>query len=333
MFTLIESKAEISKSHKKLVSSIRRDFTKKSVKNIGYPGGTTFNATVNTDGQYWFWSTDHDGTNEPNPRKLNWFGLFKEDTGLQISVEINTPYEGQTGMIAGYFARDNKTGSIYLIHSGRIGGGTEGVGKYTFLAWSNHSFVEVVDSQGDIRLGIVVMPVEGLATTKSAIAYIKTIVDFKETVRAGTVNTPEFRQKLQKLEDYYAESRGPRKGKRASTIDYLSRHGEVVDALYVWRKSQQLPVNGRFVKNILIDLGVEVNNQLAEIYEVKTSASRSDIYTALGQLFVHGINDNCKKIMVLPKKENLIPDLKTALEKLNVNIVRYELDETEAKII
>jgi len=333
MFSLVETKDEISKSHTKLVATIRRELKKKEVKNIGYPGGTTFDATVNTNGEYWFWTTDHNGPDEPNPRKLNWFGLFKEDTGLQISVEINTPYEGQNGMIAGYFARDNKTGAVYLIHSGRVGGGTEGVGKSTFLAWSNHSLVEVADSQGNIHLGIVVMPVEGVAATKSAISYIKTIVNFKEAVRAGLVNTPEFKQKMQKFEDYYAESRGRRKGKRASTIDYLSRHGEVVDALYDWRKSEGLPDGGRLVKNILIDLGVEVNNKLAEIYEVKTSTSRSDIYTALGQLFVHGINNNSKKIMVLPKNENLLSDLHTALEKLSVNIIRFELDEDKAIII
>jgi hypothetical protein len=33
------------------------------------------------------------------------------------------------------------------------------------------------------------------------------------------------------------------------------------------------------------------------------------------------------------KEENLIPDLKTALEKLNVNIIKFELDETKAIII
>jgi hypothetical protein len=333
MFSLLESKEEISKAHKKLVASIRRDFKTKSVKNIGYPGGTTFNATVHTNGQYWFWTKDHDDRSEPNPRKLNWFGLFNEGTGLQITVEINTPYKGQNGQIAGYFARDNKSGAIYLMHSGRVGGGTKGVGKATFLAWSEHQLTEVADSKGNIYEGIVVMPIEGIAASRPAITYIDTIVGFKKAVRAGEIETPEFKQKLKNFQDYYDESRGHRKGKRSATIDYLSRHGDVVSALHVWRKSQQLPNDGRIVKNVLIDLGVEVKNSLIEVYEVKTSTSRSDIYTALGQLFVHGTDNNCQKVMVLPKNEPIAADLNSALQTLNINIVRFELDEDKATII
>jgi hypothetical protein len=53
MFSLIESKEEIAKAQRKLEASIRRDFKNKSVKNIGYPGGKTFDARVSTDGNYW----------------------------------------------------------------------------------------------------------------------------------------------------------------------------------------------------------------------------------------------------------------------------------------
>jgi hypothetical protein len=177
------------------------------------------------------------------------------------------------------------------------------------------------------------MPIEGIAATRPAISYIDTIVRFKEAVRAGLIGSSEFKQKLKNFEDYYEESRGRRKGKRSATIDYFSRHGDVVDALHRWRKSQPLPKGGRLVKNVLIDLGVEVKKVLTEVYEVKTSTSRSDIYTALGQLFVHGTDDNCKKVMVLPEIDPLASDLYSALQKLNINIVKFELDEDKATII
>lgn len=106
MFSLIESKEEIAKAQRKLEAAIRRDFKTKAVKNIGYPGGTTFDAKVFTDGSYWYWSSDHDGEDIPNPRRLNWFGLFRGDADLQISVEINTAYEGRNDQVAGFFARD-----------------------------------------------------------------------------------------------------------------------------------------------------------------------------------------------------------------------------------
>ena len=52
MFSLIESKNEIAKAQRKLEVSIQRDFKMKKVKNIGYPGGTTRNAQIFTDGIY-----------------------------------------------------------------------------------------------------------------------------------------------------------------------------------------------------------------------------------------------------------------------------------------
>lgn len=117
MFSLIESKEEIVKAQRKLESTIRRDFKIKAVKNIGYPGGTNFDTEVFTDGSYWYWASDHDGENVPNPRRLNWFGLFTDNADLQISVEINTAYSGRNDQVAGFFARDNDTGSIYLLET------------------------------------------------------------------------------------------------------------------------------------------------------------------------------------------------------------------------
>lgn len=253
MFSLVESKEEIAKVQRKLEAAIHRDFATKAVKNIGYPGGTTFDAKVFTDGSYWHWSSDHNDKDIPNPRRLNWFGLFRGDADLQISVEINTAYEGRSDKVAGFFARDNGTGSIYLLHSGRVGGGTKGVGKAAFLAWTNQRPIDVIDSSGGIREGVLVMPIEGVAASRSVVRYVETIADFKQAVRAGDMASPEFQRKKKELDDFFAESRGRRKGQRSGEIDYLSRHGEVVDALYSWRSSSKLPKNGRLVKNVLID--------------------------------------------------------------------------------
>ena len=154
MFSLIESEEEIAKAQHKLEATIRRDFKRKVTKNIGYPGGTTFDARVVTNGNHWYWSSDYDGKNAPNPRRLNWFGLFRDDSNLQISVEINTAYKGRNNQVAGFFGRDNDTGKIYLLHSGRVGGGTKGVGKSAFMAWRDQLPIDVVDSSGDIREGI-----------------------------------------------------------------------------------------------------------------------------------------------------------------------------------
>ena len=333
MFSLIESKEEIAKAQHRLEAAICRDFKTKAVKNIGYPGGTTFDAKVFTNGSYWYYSSDYYGKNIPNPRRLNWFGLFRGDADLQISVEINTAYEGRNDQVAGFFARDNDTSSIYLMHSGRVGGGTEGVGKVAFLAWSNQHPIDVVDSSGDIKEGVLVMPIEGIAASRSAVRYVDIIASFKQAVRSGDMASPEFQRKKKELDDFFSESRGRRKGQRSEKIDYLSRHGEVVDALYSWRRSSALPKNGRLVKNILIDMGVEVGLDLVEVFEVKTSTARADVYAAIGQLMVHGTSDECRRVMVLPQKELIASDLKEAMQRLNIELLKFKLDEKAVTIV
>lgn len=333
MFSLIESKEGIAKAQRKLEAAIRRDFKTIAVKNIGYRGGKTHDAKVLSDGRHWFWSTDYKYSGTPNPRRLNWFGLFRKNVDLQITVEINIAYEGRNDQVAGFFARDNDTGLIYLLHSGGIGGGIKGVCKAAFLAWSEQRLVDVADSSGGIREGVLVMPIEGIAATRSAIRYIDAIARFKQAVRGGEIDTPKFRRRQQEFEDFYAESRGRRKGRRSGKIDYLSRHGDVVDALYAWRNSIALPKGSRLVKNVLIDMGIAVGRELVEVFEIKTSTSRSDIYAAIGQLMVHGTADGCKRVMVLPQREPIAPDLKEALQRLNIELLNFKLDEKKATIV
>src|SRR5271154_3864076 len=109
MFVLLESRKDIADAQRELEATIRRDFRDQVVKNIGYPSGTTFDAKVSTDHKHWFWSADKRDKSTRIHRRLNWFGEFNEDAGLQITVEVNTPYEGRNDRIAGFFARD--TGS------------------------------------------------------------------------------------------------------------------------------------------------------------------------------------------------------------------------------
>ena len=333
MLIMLEAENDISKAQQKLERSIRRDFPNKATKDIGYPGGTNFGAIVYTNGHYWFWSGDANKKDESSPRRLNWFGLFREGASLDISVEVNVPYKGRNGRVAGFFARDNETGSIYLMHSGGVKGGKKGVGKSAFLAWSGERLVRVADSSGGFQDAIVVMPIEGRAAIRSAIRYIDTIARFKKAVRDGETDTREFKTKQKELNVFFSESSGRRKGKRSGQFDYLSRHGDIVDALYLWRKSKPINRGERLVKNVLIDLGLSRKSELIEVYELKTTADRGNVYTAIGQLMTHAISEKCRRIMVLPNQEPIAQDLKEALERLDIEILHFKLTEDKAIIL
>ncbi len=323
MFNLIESRSEIKSVQTELERTIQREFAARRVKTIGYPGGQEVDETVFTDGQYWFWCRHHRANDVRNPRRLNWFGLFEPESNLQITVEINTPYEGNNAQIGGFFAKDSSTGQTYLMHSGRVAGGTKGVSKDAFFAWSNMRPVRAISARGEVRDGFPIMPIKARDATRSLIFYIKNVAAFKRAVRGGATAEPDFANKQAAFRDYYAESFGSRKGWKASIPDYFSRHGEVVDYLQQWRARQPLSQQSRIAKSQLIDLAVVVNNVVTEVFEVKTSVSRSDMYAAIGQLLVHGAGSECKRVLVIPNIGEPTPDIIGALDRLKITLIRF----------
>src|SRR5439155_18118552 len=214
----------------------------------------------------------------------------------------------------------------------RVGGGTKGVSKKDFLAWTNRRPDMILDSAGHARLAVLVMPIEGRGATRGLARYVDAVAEFKKAVRAGPLDNPEYKKNQEDLERFYTEARGRRQGRRSAVIDYLSRHGDVVDALYSWRKKQSLPDGARIVKNVLIDLGVRRGGRLSEVFEVKTSTARGDVYAAIGQLMVHGSQPDCRRVAVLPSDQPLATDLREALKQLDIETLTFKLDEIQAII-
>ena len=112
MFILIEDRAEIRRAQSQLEATLRREFSIKEVRDIGWQGDRLRAAKLHSNGEYWYWSQDHKTT--PNPRRLNWFGRINEGPGVGIAVEINIPYEGRNDSVAGFFAKHASSGQIYL---------------------------------------------------------------------------------------------------------------------------------------------------------------------------------------------------------------------------
>lgn len=332
MYMLIEDKASIAEAQAALEATIRHGLPKRVVRDIGYPGGTLLGARVSTDNRHWYWASDQ--KDSQNPRRLNWFGLVGRRTGIEITVEMNTTYVGRNNFVGGFFGRNMHTGEVYLFHSARVGGGTKGVKKEAFLAWARHDLVNVYDQTGSSREGVLVMPVRGTSAAQTGMRYVDSVADFKRAVREGRINTEEFREREQQYRDYYKEGRGRRRSKgRTAALDYVSRHGEVVDALEAWRRADGLAHGERIVKNVLIDLGVQTRGVLTEVYEVKTSIDRSDVYTAIGQLTVHAGRGTCKRVFVLPDDGQLPTDLNDGISRAGIILKRFRINEAGVELL
>jgi len=334
MLSLLIERRDIADAQKSLKSVMRREFPGRERRNIGFRPETLLQEQIWTwNDRYWYRFAEPEEA-ATSPRFMNWFGVLAPGN-LHITSEVNVTLEWGKGSSQGFFARDDSTGALYLMHSGNVGGGKPGVGGKAFRAWYGKQRVPVINAKERVRFGFVVVPIGAFDPTRSARGYVGSIKAFKEAVNDGEVDIedPDFQNRMQEFEDFYKEPRGRRTGYRPGEIDYLSRHGEVVDALHAWRRDRPTDRCQRIVKNVFIDLGISDGaNKLVEICEVKTRSERSDVYTAIGQLMVHG-SGNCKKFLLLPKGREMSEDLADALQRNDIKLLRFKLNNRGAIIL
>ena len=338
MLTLLQSKNDKLKAQGDLVTTFQKYLKDCGKRRIGFrvgSGGTNPSLSVYSNGTGKIWFSSMFLEEQATPRYWNAFGLFDPARPAQaISVELNIAPDKNTNRVGGSFASDPETGRVYLLHSGRIGGGKVGIGKSAFLRWSKLVAVPVKSPDGSERLGIIL----GEPGQKSIIArveaYVKLVSEFKEGVTKGTLDLTEFRNEIEDLDSSVAELNkfnseffGTRKGYNKNVLDYVCHHGEIVNALHDWRSKKSADHETVF-NSFLIDLGVKNKNKLTEIYEIKTGAGRQAIYTAVGQLMLHSEGQaNVRKTMVLPAEESLPKNVESVLSKVGINIIRFSLEQ------
>lgn len=90
-----------------------------------------------------FWNVFGKADSKWSPSQLN-----------NIIVEINSPFAGIRRSIGGAFARD-RSGTVFLIHRGKIGGGRAGIGKTLFEEHYEGNWENVADGDRTSRVVVI----------------------------------------------------------------------------------------------------------------------------------------------------------------------------------
>lgn len=332
MLTLIESLRAKNEAMAKLRARLEKAWDHRERRVVVWrPDSRTL--TVHHNGKYWFASLAPN-KDDLTPRFWNPFGEYRAAGNFQIAVELNVPTASNSGRVSGFFATDAETGSAYLMHDGGVGGGRKGVGRTAFLAWSDSRLVPVVDQQGDIRLGIVVAPVDAESTSSDIARFVQKTIDFKEAVVNGETETEQARAAQQRYGEYFDEYAGKKRRRRIKEIEYISRHGDIVRALRDWR-AIKLRDGERVFKDSYVDLGVRAGGELREIYEVKTSCERQSLYSAIGQIVVHdnSLDGHCGRFLVLPNDDIIPEDVESALLRARISLIRFVLHDDGIQLL
>lgn len=324
MLILLDAAKDKKKAQVQLVQTIKSQWTKREKRIVTWrPNSQTLDVFHN--GRFWFAPVvilDH----QKHSKHWNAFGEYKKSGHLGITAEVNIGIEDNSQRLGGFFATDSETGSVYLLHSGKIGGGAPGVGKEEFLLWSGNHSIEVESASGKIRAGFVVAAVDSPDTGNAIARFLMQVAEFKKTVREGLLKSAEFKQARLDADKYKKEFSGRKRGKRREEFDYVTRHGEIVHELQTVRAARKLS-NELVINSRLIDLYVRRGSALTEVYEVKPHADRQSMYSAIGQVMVHcGGDPKVKKFVVLPKGAALPEDIRDALKAFDIQVISFTLD-------
>lgn len=104
---------------------------------------------------------------------------------VSIVCEINPPRIGINRQCAGLFIRDS-TGSVYLAHSGKIGGGRAGVGKAAFMrSVDKNDVVPVVFPNGQQVEYIVIGRIDDNDFLADLTRFVHAVAEFKKAAVKG----------------------------------------------------------------------------------------------------------------------------------------------------
>ncbi len=334
MFVLVDSTASKRRAQAQMERNLKSVLDHQGSMNIGFRGDN-FDHEIYGFGPDQLWASFKPPEQEGSTKRFwNGFGIFQPDRAAQnITVEINIPLETNQERAAGFFAEDPLTGGIYLMHSGKIGGGRKGIGKSAFLAWSKSKLVEVATGDGESRSGLIIGNIDDADLAGRIWRFVQLVAAFKEAAVSGDLDSAEFQAQVEAFEQYRKEFSGRKRGRRsAGEIDYISYHGDVVQALYDERSVKLC--NGEAIGNTgLIDLFVSDGGELIELYEVKTNTERQTLYTAIGQLITHGTGGTPKRFIVLPAGKEIPDDFIAALEEHRIEVRRFKVTGKKLKTV
>ena len=341
-FEVVTDVAEIARLNKRLGKQLRKVFRVSQEREITYPSGH-FNSTV------YFESASGASVRAWSPssidNKLRNFLLSGSPTSshwMEIDVQLNFPAGTYNRKMAGAFVTDSK-GDIFVAHRGKLTKGRAGLKKAKVFREFASRTIEAHDGNSSSLL-ILIAPLDAPELADRLWEFAEEAREVATRIGAEQDNetedetpqsgnspnptpgkkTPSLKDPMLRLRDYFDEYAGEGHTKGHGSGKRTVEHGDIVRALELKLRS-----TGRSQTAQAIDLAIlakEVN-----LFEVKTSARTTDVYTGVGQLLIHGecIHD----VIGLPVRRHLVlptqpreSHCEPITKKAGINIITFEKD-------
>ena len=341
-FAVVTDIAEIARLNKQLARRLSTSFKVRRIREITYPAGhhtgtVYFESAAGTAVRAW--------SPDSGPDKLINFLLAGDpaaSTWMQIDVQMNFPAGTYNRRMAGAFVTDER-GDVLVAHRGKLTKGKAGLPKAKVF----REFASRTVEADDHGLTSKIILISALDDPELADRLWKFAVEAREVATriaseeddsdadddtptaggggglgGGRKPSSPPKDPVLKLRDYFDEYAGEGNLKGHGGGKRTVEHGDVVKALEL-----QLRANGRSQKAQAIDLAIVASQ--VDLFEVKTSARTTDVYTGVGQLLIHG--ECIRELLELPVRRHLVLPAppraghgKHVTKKGGISIVTYE---------
>lgn len=316
-FTPVTKKSEISKAISQLHAAVRQSAKGVEYESVvGAPGGAgQSRITWLKDLAFWICIERYEQRGD-----RHWIAYGLENPGetnraLNIRVESSLPSAGQDRRIAGLVACD-ASGSLYLLHSGKIGGGKKGFGKTFFWERYKGERVSVAFDDGVREYALI-----GRIGARD---FLRRLADFVHGVNAIRENDGTYIWRFPQSTRKFVKKNGSK-----SEVYFLSdtivqdhKHDRVLNSLKI--QVVKLFKNAIIQEDQRRDMLVKIPRYRTIEIEAKTSLSPQDIYTAVGQLLVNRDSaGESRLILVAPSEIETATELLDRLDSLSVGVLGY----------
>ena len=258
------------------------------------------------------WTMKH---GEIKGRRWQVFGTLPlpERGNVNMVVQINPSLIGKPVGSSGYLAED-ADGTLWICHTGRVGGGREGVSKSAFMAWSDRDTVRVTRDRG---AAIDVYPVAQVGSQ----SMLQQIAEFTHEVaefKAGA--KPRVKRVKPPFSGSDDEAEGRTKVKSRAGYTQVRRHAMIRNALRDLIEQAGYKTARDIQRDIIVGKAARPDIE----FELKPSRDLQSVYTGIGQLLMHNAVAPAKRrVLVVPS--GLPANRVKAIRSLGIEVLSFTL--------
>lgn len=266
----------------------------------------------------WFFSRKVAGS-----RYWNAFGIGRPEAGgaVAITCEINFPLCGIDRRTGGAFAQD-RSGRVFVVHRGKLGGGRKGIGKSLFED-RYRGVWEIMDDGGEETPVAVVGQLDSPRLARLVAQFVRKIAWIKERGADRSSQTELTFNELTLREELIGDRQCEPERDTGAECD----RGLIARDLAAALKESGLRTGNDDTRDLLV---LDGEGRIGAIFLILTGMADSGLYAGAMQLLINGLNHPEKPRLLLAIPGAPEEALRNHFRRLGIDLVRYTWQENRA---